>query len=102
MRFFLLLLIFTLFLFFPEINSAQENLSESSTKFTEFVETKKSEVVENKVPPLSVKADKFRKEFSFKIRRGTAVRKDYDICKNGIEQLEFSEHKQPFYILLAL
>ncbi|MDR2756085.1 MAG: hypothetical protein LBC20_10285, partial [Planctomycetaceae bacterium] len=46
--------------------------------------------------------DKFRKEFSFKIRRGTALRKDYDACKNGLEQLELPEHKQPFYVLLAL
>ncbi|MDR0608616.1 MAG: hypothetical protein LBG58_00725, partial [Planctomycetaceae bacterium] len=48
-----------------------------------------------------VKADQCLKEFSLKIRHGTAVRKDYDLCKNGIEQLEFPEHKQPFYLLLA-
>ncbi|MDR1269065.1 MAG: hypothetical protein LBK82_06045, partial [Planctomycetaceae bacterium] len=60
-----------------------EILAESS-------EIEKPEVTENKVPLLSKdkEADKFRKEFSQKIRRGTAVRKDYDVCKNGIEQLK--------------
>ncbi|MDR0609955.1 MAG: hypothetical protein LBG58_07595, partial [Planctomycetaceae bacterium] len=95
MRFFLLLLIFTVFFFFPKINFAQENLSEP------LIEPENLKITENNVPPLSVKADKFRKDFSFKIRHGTAVRKDYDKCKNGIEQLEFPEHKQPFYLLLA-
>jgi hypothetical protein len=62
----------------------------------------KPEVSENKRVPLPDDANKFRREFSLKIRRGTAIRKDYDKCKNGLERLELSEHKQPFYLLLAL
>ncbi|MDR1140210.1 MAG: hypothetical protein LBL62_00860, partial [Planctomycetaceae bacterium] len=75
-----------------------EILAESS----EIEKLEVAENTENKIPPLSKEADKFRKEFSQKIRRGTAVRKDYDVCKNGIEPLKFDEHKQPFYLLLAL
>jgi hypothetical protein len=95
MRYFLLLLGLTIFVFAPSIICSQEGISELLT------EIQKPEVSVDKIPPLSVQADKFRKEFSFKIRCGTAIRKDYDACKNGLEQLEIEEHKQPFYLLLA-
>ncbi|GHT25390.1 hypothetical protein FACS18942_00060 [Planctomycetales bacterium] len=50
----------------------------------------------------AAQAEQFRMDFWKKVRRGTAVRKDYDACKNFLEHLESDKQNRQFCILLYI